>query len=216
MFFVYKVGAFHIMVENQTIHFRAFTQSLYTVVIFMLFIVITNFIVKIIDEEISKTKELVRQANTDALTGLSNRRCFEDDYEYLISHSTNLSGIIIDIDKFKLINDRYGHKVGDSVLQAFANLLISSVPDGCKIYRWGGEEFLILLPEFDLDTAYLVAEQIRKSVLKLKLLPDVCFSISSGVGIMTSDENIDEFITRIDKALYISKDGGRNMSTKSV
>ena len=122
---------------------------------------------------------------------------------------------MLDIDHFKLINDRYGHKVGDLILKALTQVCAASLRDVDVVGRMGGEEFAVLLPETDRAVAVSAAERLRAAIAQAKVpladgLP-VRFSVSIGVAAMQSvDDNIDVLLNRADAALYEAKGSGRN------
>ena len=164
-------------------------------------------------------EELRRQAHVDYLTGIYNRRHFMERAEQELSrahrYAKPLSMLMLDIDHFKLINDRYGHKVGDTVLKAVADLSQATFRDVDIVGRLGGEEFAALLPETDQPAALEAAERLRATIANARIplpgAPPVSFSVSIGVSSMDSPEdNIDALLQRADKALYKAKDSGRN------
>lgn len=165
-------------------------------------------------------EELKILATTDPLTHLFNRRYFTDAsaniFNLALRYKKPLSLIMIDIDKFKNVNDTYGHQIGDSVLVELANLLQESRRNSDYICRYGGEEFVILLPETDQNNAIFLAEEIRKKIescdVTLENNQIIKFTISLGVSEIdtNNDTTIDQIINRADKALYIAKNEGRN------
>lgn len=164
-------------------------------------------------------EELRRQAHIDYLTGVYNRRHFMERAEQELSrahrYGSTLSMLMLDVDHFKQINDRYGHKVGDIVLKAVADLCHATFRDVDILGRLGGEEFAVLLPETDQHFAIDAAERLRETITNARIplaegLP-VTFSVSIGVSSMQSpDDNIDVLLNLADKALYAAKDAGRN------
>ena len=164
-------------------------------------------------------QELWRQARVDYLTGVSNRRHFmeraEQELHRCVRYGGQLSILMLDIDHFKLINDRYGHKVGDLVLKALTQVCAASLRDVDVVGRMGGEEFAVLLPETDRSVAVSAAERLRVAIDQTKVpladgLP-VKFSVSIGVAAMQSaDDNLDVLLNRADAALYEAKGSGRN------
>jgi diguanylate cyclase (GGDEF)-like protein/PAS domain S-box-containing protein len=163
--------------------------------------------------------ELKRQAHTDHLTGVSNRGYFMDQAEQelnrAIRYDSPLSLYMLDIDFFKKVNDSYGHKIGDLVLIKLAEVCKQTLREVDIIGRVGGEEFVILLPETDLDKATEVAERLRESIAKSKVplesgLP-LHFTVSIGVtSLVSKDDNLDVLLNLADKALYEAKENGRN------
>lgn len=161
---------------------------------------------------------LIAMATTDPLTGLSNRRhlLYQANSEAHRSRRTGRRFAIIigDIDDFKSINDRYGHELGDRVLVRIADQLRSSLRSQDVAARWGGEEFLALLPDTDLEGARALAERIRSSIsstsLRLDEKNDIRLSMTLGVSSYRADENIHTCISRADQAMYQGKKAGKN------
>ncbi len=165
------------------------------------------------------------EATTDALTGLNNRRGFDEQLKKLLNDrrrtGNGFSLIMADLDHFKDINDNYGHLVGDKVLQAFGKLLLSKTRETDFVARYGGEEFVLLLPNTSLDNAFLVAENIRQAIEKLRVKQaktgTVIGSITAsfGVAVHRFDETASEILDRCDQAMYRAKNAGRNRTLKS-
>jgi diguanylate cyclase (GGDEF)-like protein/PAS domain S-box-containing protein len=163
--------------------------------------------------------ELKRQAHVDYLTGVSNRGRFMEQAEVELNRTkryrSSLSIFMMDIDFFKQINDRYGHKVGDNVLIKLAQVCHDTLRTVDIIGRIGGEEFAILLPETDKAVATEVAERLREAIANAKVpleggLP-LQFTVSIGVTSLASkDDNMDVLLNQADKALYQAKNSGRN------
>jgi diguanylate cyclase (GGDEF)-like protein len=159
-------------------------------------------------------RELDRQAHTDALTGLLNRRGFEAQLSCLLAlaerNARPLSVVTFDIDHFKRINDVYGHATGDVVLQHIASTLKNKLRASDVVARVGGEEFVALLPDTYLSGAQSVAESAIAAVAA-SVLPDVgTVTLSAGVASLRSDEARTALLERSDAALYQAKQGGRN------
>jgi diguanylate cyclase (GGDEF)-like protein len=161
--------------------------------------------------------ELERLVGVDALTGLSNRRQITADLTRAASaahrHGTELSILLIDVDHFKAVNDTHGHQTGDRALAGIACAMEDALRREDLVGRWGGEEFLAILPATDIDGAIVVAERIRTSVEQLEILSDDSvargFTVSVGVA-ACSREGVDRLLERADSALYAAKDAGRN------
>ena len=155
-----------------------------------------------------------QQSITDALTGISNRLKLDEDLSYAIKRfkrtKSEFSIILLDIDNFKLVNDYLGHLVGDKVLKSFASLLVSSVRKSDIVGRWGGEEFLVICPDTNLQGCENLAEQIRKRIAEYEFPEKKVLNASLGVAVHQQDENADTLIARVDKALYRAKNHGRN------
>lgn len=167
------------------------------------------------------TNELIRLATVDTMTGLYNRRHFANlsatSMSNALKDGTDLSVMMLDIDKFKTINDTYGHKVGDDVIVSLANILKSKQRKDDIISRFGGEEFVILLPKTDVKNANILAEDIRDSVEKSQVdLEDsqsIKFTVSIGVSNvdLINEKDVEKSLIRADEALYEAKNSGRNM-----
>lgn len=161
--------------------------------------------------------KLERMASTDKLTGASNRQSFEEDFSDLLEESQynndSLSMILVDLDYFKRINDTYGHSVGDLVLKSIAKQIRGQISLQDVLCRWGGEEFLILLPKKDIVSAAEVAENLRLNILDWELSVNghlIKVTVSCGVAQSRRDETPDSLIRRADIALYQAKDQGRD------
>lgn len=167
-----------------------------------------------IRQDITDKKRAEELAITDRLTGLYNRLKLDEVLEYEISRSkrygTALSLIILDIDHFKSVNDIYGHQIGDIVLKEVANTLLSCERESDTIGRWGGEEFLIVLPNTNLAGAMITAEKIRTAIENHLFSVVGKKTASFGVSEFLVEENENSFIERADQALYRAKSGGRN------
>lgn len=165
-------------------------------------------------------QELMELATTDPMTQLYNRRYFgtisQELYANAVSKEQRLVLMILDIDKFKLINDSYGHSVGDKVIIHFANQLVAYAQRDDIVARFGGEEFVVLFSNTTLEKAHLLAQRIRKNIETTPLLlptkQKIHFTVSIGViEVDTQDEeSIEDAIIRADDALYRAKNSGRN------
>lgn len=177
-----------------------------------------HFVISLTDitELKEKSNLLEYQASHDLLTGLFNRQKFHEIFGKEIRrdkrYQNDLSLILFDIDHFKKFNDEFGHNMGDEVLKFIAEVVTRSVREHDTVVRWGGEEFLVLLPETNIDGAMKVAEKIRNAIqeFKSKKLPK---QITASFGVTTLDEGDieEEFIKKADIALYKAKRDGRNM-----
>lgn len=167
-----------------------------------------------ITEQKRLEQELEHAASRDAMTGLLNRRQF---YTLIDQTSQNhlpaqqqFSLLLVDTDHFKNINDLFGHLKGDEVLIALSRTLEACGREEDLVFRWGGEEFVILLPRTSLETALLIAESIRSAVSRITIPGLPRFTVSIGVARHTPGESIDDLFKRVDDALYRAKNDGRN------
>ena len=163
-----------------------------------------------------KSNLLEYQATHDQLTGLFNRQKFDEVFVKEIKrdkrYDNALSLIIFDIDNFKKFNDDYGHNVGDEVLKVISEIVLQSVREHDTVVRWGGEEFLVLLPQTELEGAKKVAEKIRRAIEKYhdEEIP-AKITASFGVTKLEKDDDETSVIKKADEALYIAKKEGKNL-----
>ncbi len=158
------------------------------------------------------------QSEKDTLTQLYNRYYFDDSLGKIIGSSKNqqISLLMLDVDFFKGINDKYGHLVGDEVLKEVAKVMMGCKKEDSIIARWGGEEFAIIIKNCDGEKAYIYAEDIRKNIENNKIsagnYKNLMVTISIGVVSSLIDESVtlDYLVSCADKALYNAKDSGRN------
>lgn len=163
-------------------------------------------------------RRLEFQANHDPLTGLMNRRSMSETLteEFAISKRSlqPLCCILLDIDNFKQINDRFGHSAGDEALRLFAIESLKVLRNGDYLCRWGGEEFLLLLPNTVQEQALLIANRVREHLAELEVTKDehkFSTTVSLGLAMLTSyDSSPEALVARADSALYIAKERGKN------
>jgi diguanylate cyclase (GGDEF)-like protein len=201
-----------VLVSAETLNMMLQVNATIAGVIFIFGIVSARVLVE------RQRKQLKEQAHRDELTGLYNRRYVT---EFINLRDKNgqpdrrsYALIMIDIDYFKSINDRYGHEVGDEVLQAFSYNLENKCRKEDMVCRWGGEEFLIILPKCTLEQAIVKAEAIRRwladeATLNIKSVP-LTITASFGVGVKEPGEFFSELVSKVDKLLYRAKESGRN------
>ncbi|MCL2183759.1 MAG: diguanylate cyclase [Chitinispirillia bacterium] len=182
----------------------------------------------IVEARVSTNMKIVEQMRiirhmgiTDELTGLPNRRYFNEqltrEWGRTIRETLPISMLMIDVDKFKIYNDTYGHPQGDTLLQAIAGIFKRSLKRPADfVARWGGEEFILLMPNTGADGAADVAERIRKNVEEM-IIPcpngePTGTTVSIGVNSERPETNqpSDAFISKADRALYTAKESGRN------
>jgi diguanylate cyclase (GGDEF)-like protein len=166
----------------------------------------------------SVEQALYQLSTTDPLTGAFNRRHFmvlmDRERKIAERYGTPLSLMLLDIDHFKKINDTYGHPTGDEAIKAIAETCHRQVRSTDTFCRYGGEEFIVALPQTDEAGAVIAAEYLRKAVSKIELMADgnrsVRFTVSIGVAQFVRKSTIEQLIESADQALYAAKLGGRN------
>ena len=164
-------------------------------------------------------KHLEQMAYYDSLTGLPNRRFLEEliKREFALMHRYDHETVIVilDIDNFKNINDTYGHPVGDNILKQLADLLRNNARETDTVSRFGGEEFIILMPNISLEGGYAFAERLRKIILEESfVVGTLTLRITASFGVSSlrdvEDENLENYYSLADKALYLAKKSGKN------
>ena len=167
-----------------------------------------------------QVEDISREALTDGLTGIGNRKLFDQRLKQLVAtaleNGTEISLLMLDIDHFKSVNDRWGHQLGDDVLRLVAGALIDGIKGRDQAARYGGEEFAILLPGTRLADAAKLADQLRESVGRREVIRRETrehlggVTISIGVACYRPGESPSRFVERADAALYRAKQTGRN------
>ena len=172
------------------------------------------------DQLRNSVQQTMEMAIKDALTGLNNRRYFDRHMQNLFNKATvgnkALSLVVIDIDHFKQVNDTYGHQAGDDVLKTFAERLLKNIRGKDLACRFGGEEFVIAMPETDQELAFVVADRIRREISAHPILVangsvQIAITVSAGVATLDGPQDtIELMLKRADEALYEAKRNGRN------
>jgi diguanylate cyclase (GGDEF)-like protein len=171
------------------------------------------------EKELRDSEQKFREMSiTDSLTKLYNSRHFFRQLDYEVNrasrYKTPLSLLLMDIDDFKRYNDTYGHLEGDTVLKVLSTTIKSNLRDADSAYRYGGEEFTVILPETDGEDAFHVAERLRRDFGGMALSPppgtEVHMTVSVGVGRYLHGESADSFLKRVDEAMYLAKKDGKN------
>nr|WP_321268583.1 diguanylate cyclase [uncultured Sulfurimonas sp.] len=179
-------------------------------VIFIIFIIIGiySYQLKL------KNKELKQLSREDALTKIGNRlklnEILENIYQNTQRYEVSWGVILLDIDNFKNINDTYGHIFGDEILKKFAQILLENIRNTDSLGRWGGEEFLIVCPNINLENLANVAEGLRKNIENDMFLKEKNITASFGVSVFQKNKNIEQIIDVADKNLYKAKSSGKN------
>ena len=167
---------------------------------------------------VKANRELERLANFDHLTGLANRRHYEDlavrEMVRVLRYGGKVSQILLDIDHFKRVNDRFGHAAGDRFLVECSRLLEERLREADLLARLGGEEFVILLPESDLDEAMQLAEQLRIAIAGFSFTLVGPVTASFGAAEWIAGESFSKWLNRADHAMYRAKRAGRNRVEK--
>ena len=166
-------------------------------------------------QELARREETILQMSlTDSLTGVGNRRWLDEslavETERAQRYGTGMSLAMIDIDLFKSVNDTWGHEVGDLVLKSVGELLRNVKRQSDMVARWGGEEFVVLMPATSLDDAVAAAERLRRAMELLTVAGLVQFTASFGVACLQPLETGQALLARADHALYAAKRAGRN------
>jgi diguanylate cyclase (GGDEF)-like protein len=163
-------------------------------------------------------RKLHQVALTDFLTGFPNRRYamarLQQDWASSIRSNRPLSCMVIDVDQFKQVNDNYGHDVGDTMLKQSAHTIKSALRTEDVICRMGGDEFLVICPDTDLDSALVCAERVRQAMSKLAIqVGSISLGSSVSIGVaqrVSSMADVSALIKRADEGVYLAKAGGRN------
>jgi two-component system cell cycle response regulator len=163
------------------------------------------------DELRLRNAELELASRTDALTGLPNRRHLEEQLQRLAGNG-RLSVLLLDIDRFKQVNDTRGHAAGDEVLRVVAGRLREAVRTADVAGRWGGEEFLVVLPATATVEAAILGERVRQAIAAAPVpLPDAPLAVTASVGVASGGlDGWEGLVRRADTGLYAAKEGGRN------
>jgi diguanylate cyclase (GGDEF)-like protein len=178
-------------------------------------LIIAALTLNLVNERLGE--RLRAQASTDELTGTFSRRAMRERAPALLENCAGLgrsvATLMVDIDHFKHVNDRHGHLVGDTVLRRAADLLRANLRGDSVLTRYGGEEFVVLLPVAGLDEARAVAERLRKAFETDRCEfegAQIAITISAGLALLTPGEPLEAALSRADAALYRAKNGGRN------
>jgi len=162
----------------------------------------------------AQVKKSEMDANTDVLTSLYNRRKIEQELIREIArakrYSSPLSLALLDADFFKKINDEFGHSRGDSVLKQLADIISAQIRESDIAARWGGEEFMLILPETNLVQAEVIAEKLRLAIMQATIDDTIQLTCSIGVTEFQLKDSRDDLFQRLDRALYQAKEKGRN------
>lgn len=184
----------------------------------LIFIIVCNIEAYLVNfyrrKQFIYSRELLRLSITDSLTGIYNRVRFDQELnrwiDYCNRYDSPLSLVIFDIDDFKKVNDNYGHLVGDSVLQNITSVIKKVIRSTDIFARWGGEEFVILLPNTDIQHALEITERMRIGILEKKYDKVENVTCSFGLVSLQKNETTESLLQRVDKFLYKAKEQGKN------
>ena len=203
--------------NNLTIKIIAGIIAILAFVYFIYKTVIKNTYQQVIHKLEAKVNEITKVSQTDCLLEINNRTKFMDELEREIKrareYDTNFSLIMFDIDNFKYINDHYGHLVGDNVLNEITNIIEDEIRSTDLFARYGGDEFMIITPNIEIEDAFKLAKRLRKIIANERFEDVGKITCSFGVAEF-NDDNIDSLINRVDNALYQAKGKGKNKVKK--
>ena len=168
-----------------------------------------NFITGIIEREITLSCKFENEANTDSLTGAFNRRKFSQ-LPVAVNSSQTSAFCMIDIDYFKNVNDNWGHETGDTVLRELTSIIKEMLRDEDILYRWGGEEFLLILACVNIEEAVSIVERIRIKVKNHLFADNISITFSAGISMHQEGGEFMQTMRKADFALYSAKKSGRN------
>jgi len=175
-----------------------------------------------LEEMVEQRTEILKWLSiTDPLTGLYNRRYFieqiELEFKRAKRYNRDLSILMLDIDHFKMVNDNYGHQVGDIVLRKISSIIINQLRDSDLAFRYGGEEFMVILPETKPIDAINVAQRMKQEIMDTEHnYRALIFKVTASIGIVSVKdmiskfETVDDIIKKVDDNLYKAKKSGRN------
>ncbi len=183
--------------------------------------ILTNLFAYVFSSQMKKQQDMLRQlSEKDSLTGVGNRRALLDELtQQKNGKDRNRRGtacvILMDLDHFKAINDEFGHLTGDDILKEFTALLKQITSQKARIFRYGGEEFVVVLECDVVEDCWQLAEKIRNMTELKKFVKDIHLTVSLGIAEIDGNEDLDSWLNRADKALYKAKNSGRNQTRLS-
>jgi PAS domain S-box/diguanylate cyclase (GGDEF) domain len=179
-------------------------------------------VIEDVTEQVATERRLMELAMKDVLTSAYNRRFFDrrlaEELERFKRHGQGLSLVMIDIDFFKKVNDKYGHQFGDEALRRMAATCAATIRVSDLVARYGGEEFCVLLPDTDLDEGFALAQRLGRAVAEYEIRYQELsahITISAGVASSREGDGPDDILRRADEALYKAKANGRNRVERS-
>lgn len=167
-----------------------------------------------ITEQVRLREEIIRLSQTDKLTQLYNRSriedLLEDEYKRANRTDSTFAVIFLDVDHFKWVNDRFGHQAGDLILNELSTVLLDNIRQTDRVGRWGGEEFVFILPDTDATGALLFGEKIRLKIARHPFTNPTHITASLGVAVYQGRGTLIDLLARADDAMYAAKKAGRN------
>lgn len=195
------------------------TDVIFKIIIYdLIFIIFGNIVAYLTNfyrrRQFADNRELLRLSITDSLTGIYNRIKFDQELNRWVDHCNRyedpLSLVIFDIDEFKKVNDNYSHLIGDSILQNITSIIKKDIRNTDIFARWGGDEFVILLPNTNIQQAMEMTERMRSYIQKNKYTIAENVTCSFGLVMLKKNENEESLLQRADKLLYGAKEQGKN------
>ena len=183
--------------------------------------ILTNIFAYVFSSQMNKQQNMLRELSTrDSLTGVGNRRAMiEELIAQKNGHGAARSGtaclILMDLDHFKDINDQHGHLTGDDILKQFTQILTKASGKKGRVFRYGGEEFVVVLECDQVEDCWQLAEKIRTHTELNRFVKDIRLTVSLGIAEIDESEDLDSWLNRADKALYKAKNSGRNQTRLS-
>lgn len=225
LYWIYPIimGAYYLLKPKYTFYYNCLLIIASTGVAFLktqwvdatailITMMVANFFAYAFTRQNEKQQEkLEKLAHYDSLTGVRNRRSFDDSLREISQSQQSASMIVFDIDYFKNINDEYGHTVGDKILKEVGQLMENNIRVSDLLFRYGGEEFILLTRDNGSDMPYKLADKIRHIVAHHTFTKSITLTLSAGVATLKPDESIEDWFRRADKLLYLAKEQGRNM-----
>lgn len=212
--FIVIVFLFTAIKDASQVSLGTFLGAVISVLLTLSFAIITQYRLNVNQrEKYLREKQLEAMSMTDKLTNLYNRMWFDKTFSEWCNGDAQqhkFALVLLDIDDFKQVNDRYGHLAGDTVLVECSRLVQQSVRQSDLMARWGGEEFMLLLPHVDLDKAVMLAERMRQNVADYTFDEVGRVTCSFGVVIHKTGDTMESMIRRVDEQLYYAKNHGKN------
>ncbi|OCL87612.1 Response regulator PleD [Aliarcobacter thereius] len=191
-----------------------YQKEILIVVLFIFIMIYLYSKIKYINKIEHINKELILISSIDYLTKINNRKSIDyflnENIKFFERYKENFSIIMIDIDRFKNVNDIFGHLIGDNILIEFSELIKKNIREIDILGRFGGEEFIIICRKTQIDGALKLSEELRKKVAKHNFLVVGNITASFGVANFSSKDNIYTLLKKADTALYLAKTNGRN------